>query len=208
MMIMVLFGFALPLFLIILFYGMTKNIIDNRGKKMYNSYSPGDRSVRQLNNSLMSEPESARKLNKSLISLPESAQMNIVTAYPIMRTSKNNQMSRHKMLLSFSKSETNIQNELQNEVYLRRNLNTLMNSESKLLKMIMLNVTCFVIAWLPYTIIVLIAQFASNTEKYVTPYSTTLPAVFSKMSSIYNPLLYTLTNRECRTYFKKFFKKK
>jgi hypothetical protein len=28
------------------------------------------------------------------------------------------------------------------------------------------------------------------------------------MSSIYNPLLYTLTNRECRTYFKKFFKKK
>jgi hypothetical protein len=31
--------------------------------------------------------------------------------------------------------------------------------------------------------------------------------VFAKISSVYNPVLYTLSNRECRLYFQNWFKR-
>ena len=65
----------------------------------------------------------------------------------------------------------------------------------------------FVIAWTPYAAVTLAAQFGSNIEAYINPYTTSLPALFAKTSSIYNPLIYTLRNKEFRHFFLNYLKK-
>jgi len=72
----------------------------------------------------------------------------------------------------------------------------------RVLKMIILNIILFCIAWLPYCIVTLYGQFGSDIENYVTPFTTSLPGLFAKLSSIYNPVLYVLTNKKCVNYFK------
>ena len=72
-------------------------------------------------------------------------------------------------------------------------------------KKIIINISLFCIAWTPYAIITLIAQYSSvdSVDKYVTPFTTSLPALFAKSSAIYNPMVYTLSNRKCRDFYKK-----
>ena len=80
--------------------------------------------------------------------------------------------------------------------------------EIKLVKMISLIVLMFLIAWTPYAVITLAAQFGSNIEAYINPYTTSLPALLAKTSSVYNPLIYTLSNKEFRKFFSNYFLKK
>lgn len=82
--------------------------------------------------------------------------------------------------------------------------------EIRVARMIFLIVAAFVLAWLPYALVTLFAQFAPVAwlPRYVTPFTTSLPALFAKLSSVYNPLLYTLTNSECRAYYKRLLVKK
>lgn len=76
--------------------------------------------------------------------------------------------------------------------------NFLIKREFRVTKMIMICVGAFCVTWFPYVIVVLIAQFGSNIKEYVTPLSASLPALFSKLSVILNPLLYTLTSKKFR----------
>ena len=82
------------------------------------------------------------------------------------------------------------------------------NKEIKLVKMVCVIVLMFVIAWTPYAVVTLAAQFGSNIAAYINPYTTSLPALFAKTSSIYNPLIYTLSNKEFRQFFFNCLKKK
>jgi hypothetical protein len=75
----------------------------------------------------------------------------------------------------------------------------------RVLKTILLNIIFFCLSWTPYCILVIIAQYGTNIEDYVNPYTTSIPALIAKTSSIYNPILYTLNNQECRSYFKRVF---
>ena len=59
----------------------------------------------------------------------------------------------------------------------------------------------FVVAWTPYAAVTFAAQFGSNIEAYINPYTTSLPALFAKTSSVYNPLIYTLSNKDFRRFF-------
>lgn len=77
--------------------------------------------------------------------------------------------------------------------------------EVTVVKRIVLMILAFSVAWLPYTIFVMYGQFGNDPKRYVTPYSTSLPAMFAKSSSIYNPIIYVLTNKECKSYFTKLF---
>jgi hypothetical protein len=80
--------------------------------------------------------------------------------------------------------------------------------EIKLVKMVSLIVLMYVIAWTPYAVVTFAAQFGSNIEAFINPYTTSLPALFAKASFVYNPLIYTLSNKEFQRFFiKKFFKK-
>ena len=71
----------------------------------------------------------------------------------------------------------------------------------RLVKMLCLIVLMFIIAWTPYAVVTLAAQFGSNIQAYINPYTTSLPALFAKTSSIYNPLIYTLNNKNTRRFF-------
>ena len=75
--------------------------------------------------------------------------------------------------------------------------------ENRVLRTIIFNMIGFCIAWGPYAIITTFAQFSEYSDIYVTPITTSLPALFAKTSAIYNPILYTLTNQECRKYFRR-----
>ena len=89
---------------------------------------------------------------------------------------------------------------LKNSVYSKR--------EIKLVKMVSLIVLMFVVAWTPYAVVTLAAQFGSNIESYINPYTTSLPALFAKTSSIYNPFIYTLSNKDFRRFFVKYLLRK
>ncbi len=83
------------------------------------------------------------------------------------------------------------------------------NRHNRVLKSIILYVSFFCMSWTPYVIIVLLAQFGTNIQNYVNPYTTSLPALIAKFSSIHNPILFTLSNKDCRSYFKSLlFKRK
>lgn len=87
-----------------------------------------------------------------------------------------------------------------------RNLVLLKDTQFKIMKRVVLSVLCFVFAWSPYVFVQLYAQFGSNVEALVNPISASQPAMFAKTSSIYNPILYTISNKECRNFFRnKFF---
>ncbi len=79
--------------------------------------------------------------------------------------------------------------------------------ENKLAKSICLIFLAFLFSWMPYAIIVILAQFGPEAQKHylINPYSTSLPALFAKFSSIYNPIVYVLSNVDCKIYIKKKF---
>lgn len=86
-----------------------------------------------------------------------------------------------------------------------RNIVLLQNIQFSIMKRIILSVICFFLAWSPYVFIVLYAQFGSNIEAIVNPLSASLPSMLAKSSSIYNPILYTISNKECREFLRKNF---
>lgn len=85
-----------------------------------------------------------------------------------------------------------------------------MKREVKVARSIVFIVLAFLFAWLPYALVTLYAQYAplEYLNPVITPYTTSLPSLCAKMSSVYNPILYVLTNEECRGYFKSKFAKK
>ena len=101
-----------------------------------------------------------------------------------------------------------------NEFYYLIKLNSIKNSvrsqeitkkELKLLRTIFKIIVMFCFAWIPYALLTLVAQFGSNIHYYVTPFTSQLPAVLAKMSSVYYPFVFILSNRKCKLFVKNFF---
>lgn len=86
-------------------------------------------------------------------------------------------------------------------------MNLVIRREIRVTRQILACVSLFCITWFPYAIVVLIAQYGSHIERFVTPVTATLPALFAKSSVVLNPILYTLTSTECRTFFRRHFSK-
>lgn len=53
--------------------------------------------------------------------------------------------------------------------------NSISSRENKLAKSICLVFIAFVFSWLPYALVTILAQFGSNIQNYITPYTTSLP---------------------------------
>jgi hypothetical protein len=87
-----------------------------------------------------------------------------------------------------------------------RNRSIFSERDLKITKSIIINVFMFCMSWMPYAIIALLAQFVSHKEYFVNPYSTSLPAIFAKLSSIFNPIVHTLTNKDCINFYKNLFR--
>ena len=84
---------------------------------------------------------------------------------------------------------------------------TIRKREIKLTKIIRINFTFFCIAWIPYAIVTIYAQFGPNSKHFITPWTTSIPALTAKLSSVYNPIIYVVTSQDCKKYiFDKFTK--
>ncbi len=84
----------------------------------------------------------------------------------------------------------------------------LIQREIRLVKMIFIMVLAFCFAWLPYSFISLYAQFGYNITIFVTPKSATMSVFLAKSSSFYNPIIYTLTNKNCVNFFHRLFNRR
>lgn len=82
----------------------------------------------------------------------------------------------------------------------------IIKNEIKIAKLLCMMVSTFSIAWLPYALLVLYAQFGTNIEYFVNPYSTNLPSLIAKTSSIYYPIIFISSDRRCRRYLKQKFR--
>ncbi len=79
----------------------------------------------------------------------------------------------------------------------------IISKQIRLLKSILIIIFLFCLAWFPYAIIVCIAQFSSDIENKITPFTTELSATFAKLSSVYNPFVFIITSEKFKNYGKR-----
>nr|QYF06627.1 rhabdomeric opsin [Dactylobiotus sp.] len=64
-------------------------------------------------------------------------------------------------------------------------------------------VLLFCLAWLPYATVALLGTFGRSD--LVTPYASSLPALFAKSSAVYNPIVYAVMNQRFRNALRNMF---
>lgn len=75
--------------------------------------------------------------------------------------------------------------------------------DTKTAKIIFTLIMLFLISWSPYAMVTLLAQFGSDKFR-VTPWMSSLPALFAKSSTIYNPIIYGISHPIFRKGLKRF----
>ena len=121
--------------------------------------------------------------------------------------------SKKCLVTNIGKSRSSFESNHPNKKFIKRSLDIAQKNDSKnglekevkILRTLIMFVGMFCIAWLPYALVSIIAQYGSNIENYINPYTTSLPALFAKTASIFNPLIYILKNKNCSTYYKNKF---
>nr|KAG5709810.1 hypothetical protein BaRGS_032634 [Batillaria attramentaria] len=76
-------------------------------------------------------------------------------------------------------------------------------AEIKTAKIAMTIIMTYLMSWLPYATVALIAQF--GPAEYVTPYVSELPVMFAKASAMHNPIIYALSHPRFREVLNKRF---
>uniref|UniRef100_A0A8C5GNI0 Vertebrate ancient opsin-like n=1 Tax=Gouania willdenowi TaxID=441366 RepID=A0A8C5GNI0_GOUWI len=66
--------------------------------------------------------------------------------------------------------------------------------EQRVLFMVVIMVVCYLLCWLPYGIMALLATF--GPPGLVTPEASIIPSVFAKTSTVINPVIYVFMNKQ------------
>ncbi|XP_059711961.1 pinopsin-like [Haemorhous mexicanus] len=66
--------------------------------------------------------------------------------------------------------------------------------EQRILRMVMVMVLCFLLCWLPYAAVALLATFGQ--PGLITPAASIIPAILAKSSTVYNPIIYVFLNKQ------------
>ncbi|XP_068880906.1 uncharacterized protein [Aphelocoma coerulescens] len=66
--------------------------------------------------------------------------------------------------------------------------------EQRILVMVVVMVVCFLLCWLPYAAVALIATFGK--PGLITPAASIIPAILAKSSTVYNPIIYVFLNKQ------------
>ncbi|XP_009903103.2 pinopsin [Dryobates pubescens] len=66
--------------------------------------------------------------------------------------------------------------------------------EQRILIMVVVMVICFLLCWLPYAIVALIATFGK--PGFMTPAASIIPSILAKSSTVYNPIIYIFLNKQ------------
>ncbi|GFO38435.1 rhodopsin [Plakobranchus ocellatus] len=69
-------------------------------------------------------------------------------------------------------------------------------AEIKTARIAMTIIITFLLSWVPYATVALIAQF--GPQEVITPYVSELPVMFAKASAMHNPLIYALSHPKFR----------
>ena len=72
-------------------------------------------------------------------------------------------------------------------------------ADKKVTILVVVMITCFLVAWSPYSIFAL--YVAASKDNKVSVVGATLPAMFAKACTVYNPIIYFLINKQVRYYF-------
>ncbi|XP_072289381.1 teleost multiple tissue opsin 3a [Eucyclogobius newberryi] len=76
--------------------------------------------------------------------------------------------------------------------------------EQHVLFMVLSMVSCFMLCWMPYGVMALIATFGHSGT--VTPVATIVPAILAKLSTVVNPVIYIFFNNQFYRCFEAFIK--
>ncbi|NXL61414.1 OPSP protein, partial [Chordeiles acutipennis] len=68
------------------------------------------------------------------------------------------------------------------------------NREQRILIMVVVMVICFLLCWLPYATVALIATFGK--PGLITPAASIIPSLLAKSSTVYNPIIYIFLNKQ------------
>lgn len=68
--------------------------------------------------------------------------------------------------------------------------------EQRVLFMVVIMVICYLLCWLPYGIMALLATF--GPPGLVTPVASIIPSVLAKTSTVINPVIYVFMNKQVR----------
>jgi hypothetical protein len=186
-------GFLMPLIIIVLFYTLMWSIV--KKNEMFTRYSIRKKNISQVELSMYYLSKNATNMNMTAVSTGQNF------------NGRYNE-ERYKLIKNKIDVNSNVIHRKSTTINLFNNtssLNSFIKREIRVARMIILIVIMFCIAWAPYAIVALFGQFGTNINNYLTPLSTSLPSLFAKTSSIYNPILYTLINKECRKFYKKVF---
>nr|XP_015216566.1 PREDICTED: pinopsin-like isoform X2 [Lepisosteus oculatus] len=66
--------------------------------------------------------------------------------------------------------------------------------EQRILFMVLAMVICFLLCWLPYGIVALLATFGKSG--LVTPEASIIPSLLAKSSTVFNPIIYIFLNKQ------------
>ncbi|NXN22582.1 OPSP protein, partial [Nycticryphes semicollaris] len=66
--------------------------------------------------------------------------------------------------------------------------------EQRVLIMVVVMVICFLLCWLPYATVALIATFGK--PGLITPAASIIPSILAKSSTVYNPIIYIFLNKQ------------
>ncbi|XP_075617938.1 pinopsin-like [Balearica regulorum gibbericeps] len=66
--------------------------------------------------------------------------------------------------------------------------------EQRILIMVAVMVICFLLCWLPYATVALIATFGK--PGLITPAASVIPSILAKSSTVYNPIIYIFLNKQ------------
>ncbi|XP_054691390.1 pinopsin-like isoform X2 [Grus americana] len=66
--------------------------------------------------------------------------------------------------------------------------------EQRILIMVVVMVICFLLCWLPYATVALIATFGK--PGLITPAASVIPSILAKNSTVYNPIIYIFLNKQ------------
>lgn len=168
-------GFFIPLCMIITFYGLIWYKLNSDYK---NLGFPGMSGVNFNNNSI-------RRHNTKVV----NHQMRLLKNEVKLLTMEQSTPLKNRV--------NNIKNSILTRNFLKREL--------RVIRTVMLFVSMFCFAWVPYAIIAIYGQYGNNIQYFLNPYSSSVPFVLAKLSSVYNPIIYLVLNKDCRLFLKTSF---
>ena len=68
--------------------------------------------------------------------------------------------------------------------------------EYRILFMVLTTVVCYLVCWMPYGVVAMMATF--GRPGIITPVASVVPSILAKSSTVINPLIYILMNKQVR----------